>query len=253
MRYGVCIGGDASKIKLAKEYGFDYVESCFSLLAVDSDEKFNEFVSELKANDIKAESVNCFMPGSIKTTGENVDLQAAWEYVERGLKRGKEIGLKTVVFGSGGSREIEGDFPYYEAVKQLGAFLKKVVAPLAAKYDVTVVVEPLADCNIITRVKEGVMLAAMADSDRVKGLGDLFHMAKTGDTAEDIRDVKGSLYHAHIAEPSERKYPMNADEWDYKSFIDALEYAGCERCSVEAGTDDFENDAKAAITLLKSL
>ena len=253
MRYGVCIGGDAPKIKLAKEYGFDYVESCFSLLAVDSDEKFNEFVSELKANDIKAESVNCFMPGSIKTTGENVDLQAAWEYVERGFARGKEIGLQTVVFGSGGSREIVGDFPYYEAVKQLGAFLKKVVAPLAAKYDLTVVVEPLADCNIITRVKEGVMLAAMADSDRVKGLGDLFHMAKAGDTDKDIRDVKGSLYHAHIAEPSERRYPMNADEWDYKSFIDALEYAGCQRCSVEAGTDDFANDAKAAIKLLKSL
>ena len=40
---------------------------------------------------------------------------------------------------------------------------------------------------------------------------------------------------------------------DYKSFIDALEYVGCPRCSVEAGNHDFASEAVVAMKLLKSL
>ncbi len=63
--------------------------------------------------------------------------------------------------------------------------------------------------------------------------------------------MKGILRHAHIAEPTKRIYPAAGDACDYKAFLEALEFAGCDTCSVEAGTGDFENDAARAIAVLK--
>lgn len=254
MRYGMCIGGDVSKIEKCKNAGYDYVESCFSLLAEEKEaENYDRFSEELKRTGMTCESVNCFIPGSLKTTGDDINYDALAEYIDRGMKKGEQLGVKTVVFGSGGSKSVPEGFSHGKAFCQLVYFLREIVSPIASKYGITVVVEPLCDCNIIQRVKEGVYLAAAADKDNVKGLGDLFHMINVGDTPEDIRICKGSVHHAHIAEPVSRHYPTDPAAYDYKSFIDALEYAGCERCSVEAGTDDFDNDCAAVMKMLKNL
>ena len=45
-------------------------------------------------------------------------------------------------------------------------FLKEIAGPLAASHGITVTIEPLCDCNVITTVKEGAILAAMADMPR---------------------------------------------------------------------------------------
>ena len=103
--------------------------------------------------------------------------------------------------------------------------------------------------RIINTVKEGVMLASASRRHNVSGLVDLYHMALEGDTIDNIRQVKGNLSHAHIANPFEtksgrkaRSYPAGDDEYDYKGFIDALSYAGCKRCSVEASVIDLDSD-----------
>lgn len=245
MRYGVCIGSDASKIKTAKEAGFDYVEGCFDLLTKD-EENYGRYYDELVKNGIKCESVNCFLPGQLKTTGPEVDWFALSEYIEKGMSKAEKLGIETVVYGSGGSKQVPEGFPFAEAYRQIVYFLKEIAAPAAEKYGITVVVEPLWDCNIIQRVKEGVIVSSLADNAHIAGLGDLFHMEKTGDTSKDITDCAGSIKHAHIAHPGDRKYPSPDDGYDYKEFIGALEKAGCPRCSVEAGTDDFAADAVKA-------
>ena len=43
----------------------------------------------------------------------------------------------------------------------------------------------------------------------------------------------------------------NESEFDYKGFFDALKFAGCERVSIEASTDNFFEDAKIAYDVLK--
>lgn len=252
MRFGACIGDDVTKIKFCEDIGFDYLETGFAMLGKGNEEKYDAFLAEILKNNIRCESANCFIPGSLKTTGENVDLEALAEYVEYGMSRGPAIGLKTVVFGSGGSKEVPEGFSHAKAFHQLAVFLREVCSPIASKYGITVVVEPLCDCNIIRTVREGAYLAGAADRENIKGLGDLFHMYNMGDTNEDIRAMKGVIGHAHIAEPVSRHYPTDPDKYDYKSFIDALEYAGCPRCSVEAGTDDFFREAPEALAVLKA-
>lgn len=252
MKLGACIGNNPKDIKLAAEYGFDYVEAGFALFAKSSDEELEGYYKCLEENGIKCEASNCFIPGELKTVGEVVDYEALKAYIEKGMSRGIKAGLKTVVFGSGGSRAIPEGYPYNKAAKQIAYFLKEIVAPLAEKYGITVVVEPLSDSNIINTVKEGCIFASMAESENVKGLGDSYHMYTFGDKFDNIKDVKGFLGHAHIAEPTKRIYPYENDGADYKSFLSALEYAGCPRCSIEARCENFETEGAVAIKILRA-
>lgn len=261
MRYGVCFGIDkVERVKIAADAGFDYIECGFCGLSRESDEVFESFKAALKENNIKCESANGFIPKDLPLIGEAYDKEKTAAYIENGMKRGAEIGLKTVVFGSGKARAVPENISYAEGFRQLGVFLSGVVSPLAKKYGITVVIEPLRtqECNIINTVKEGTMLAVLSEKDNIACLADIYHMMYAGESYDEIRQLKGSLKHAHISNPSfedggNRTYPADSGEYDYQGYVDALTYAGCERCSVEAGCDDFETEAPVAGRLLKAL
>ncbi len=254
MRFGMCVGGDRQRIKTAAESGFDFVESCFSVLAESDDEAFNYFREELNRYSIKCESVNCFLPGSLKVDGPDVDYDALTEYIEKGISRGKQIGLEKVVFGSAGARNVPDGWSYEAAYRQIVFFLKNIAAPIAAKYNITIVIEPLrrTDSNIVNSAQEGAALAAQAESEHIKCLVDFYHMSDVSDNCETVKRLSGAIKHAHIAEPVSRSYPRKGDGADYKSFIEALEAAGCSTCAVEASTDDFERDCAPSLEAIKS-
>ena len=253
MKIGACIGSDKSKIAVCKKLGYDYVESCFALLAEDDEASFEAFRQALLDNGIPCLSVNCFLPGALKVTGPETDLSALAEYVERGMKRGQRLGVKKVVFGSSGARNIPEGYPFADGMRQIFRFLSEVVSPIAEKYGIIVVIEPLSpkDTNVIRSLREGAEIVAAVNKQNVLLLGDLYHMYNVNDGPADVRMMKGILRHAHIAEPTKRIYPAPGDACDYKAFLEALEFAGCDTCSVEAGTGDFENDAARAIAVLK--
>ncbi|MBE6715328.1 MAG: sugar phosphate isomerase/epimerase [Ruminococcaceae bacterium] len=261
MRFGVCCGIDnEERVKIAVECGYDYIECGFQMFANATEEQLAEWEGREKKYGILCESTNCFLPNSHKVTGENVDYDALKEFVARGMKNSARMGVKTVVFGSSGARNIPDGFSYAKGFSQMGYFLREIAAPEAEKYGITIVTEPLqkAESNMINTVKEGVMLAVLADKNNVRGLADLFHMEQCGDTSEDIRLLNGLIHHAHISNPvgrdgRKRIYPSSVDEFDYKAFIDALKEGGCERCSVEADVIDFSIDAPQAIKVLRSL
>ncbi len=250
MRFGVCTGIDnPENLKYVVDAGFDYVECRFGFLAEATDEEFESAKKSLDDNGIKCESANCFIPGRFPIADKSCDREALSEFVDKGMKRGVEIGLKTVVLGSGGARRVPDGVTYREGFCNISSILAEVISPVAEKYGVTVVIEPLRrkECNIINTVKEGVMLASSAGKDNIWGLADIYHMVESGDTYDDIRDLKDNLKHAHISYPPndgshDRFYPKDINEFDYKGFIEALEFAGCERCSIEAGCDDFKTD-----------
>ena len=253
MKFGICIGDDSEKIAICKKLGFDYVESSFGMLASENEEKYDRFQEALKENAFPCVSVNCFLPGSMKVTGPDVDTDALSAYVERGMRRGAALGVKKVVFGSSGARNIIEGFSYETAVKQIISFLRDIVSPIADKYGITVVIEPLrpGETNIIESLREGAVFASVLNCKNVRLLVDLYHAYHSCDTNTHIRYMAGMIKHAHIAEPEKRKYPKAGDAYDYSGFINALIYAGCETCSVEASYSDFETEAAEAIKTLR--
>ena len=206
------------------------------------------------------EAANGFFPKDLPIIGEGYDEKKITDYIEKGFQRGSQLGLKVVAFGSSGARKVPENVSYAEGFRQLGEFLKNVVSPLAEKYGITIVTEPLRtdECNIINTVKEGVMLSVLAGKDNISCLADNYHMEGAGDTFDDIRQLKGSIKHGHISNPVSKKgfkrdFPFSQDEYDYQGFVDALEFAGCERCSIEATCADFDSEIIPAGKLLKSL
>jgi sugar phosphate isomerase/epimerase len=256
MKIGVCGGFD--RIAIAAECGFDYIEANFKDLTVASEEKFYKFNEELVKCGIACEAANCFLPGEMKVTGNQVDYIALEKYLKAGFARASETGIKMVVMGSGGARSISEDCTYQKAVNQIIYFVHEFAGPIAAEHKIDFVFEPLrkAESNIINTIKEGAMLAAAVNLPNVGTLGDIFHMHIEGDTYDDIRDLKGIFRHAHISNPVSdhpeinRIFMKNPDEYDYKGFFDALKFIGCERVSIEAGTKNFAEDAREAIKIM---
>ena len=255
MKFGVCIGTDAEKIKVLKDTGFDYVETNLTDIATISDEDFEAFLQALKTNNIPCEASNCFIPGEYKLVGKDVDYEKISAYVSKALARASRAGIKSAVFGSGAARRIPDGTSREDAHKQLTHFLKEIVSPEAGKYGIRIAIEPLnkKECNCLNSVLEGVAIARATDRDNIKTLADLYHVFLEDDQMDDIAALKGEIIHAHIANPVGRCYPAPGDGFDYAPFINALKAAGCERCSVEAGTKDFENEVTKALAVLKAL
>lgn len=261
MRYGVCVSmSQPEKIRIAAECGFDYVEIAFAELARADEAAFETLRAVLGETGMPCEAANGFIPGDIRLTGDKVDGEKARAHVETGMRRAKELGIQVVVFGSGAARSLDEETSFRRGFAQLAEFLGKIAGPVAERYGIRIAVEPLRpeESNIINRVKEGVMLAAASGCGSVGGLGDLFHMASVGDDVGELDALKGCIFHSHIANPAldtacPRRYPSVPEEYDYGSFIRAMERAGCLRCSVEAGCDDFAVEAPKAIAVLRSV
>lgn len=256
MKIGVCGGID--RIQATADAGFDYIEGNFTSITRCDDKEYFDFNNELARYSLPCEAANCFLPGELKITGDNVDYKALEDYLLKGFARAKETGIKMVVMGSGGARNVPDGFDFKKAVNQIVFFVSKYAAPIAADNGIEFVFEPLCkpESNIINSIKDGGMLASFIDLPNVGTLGDIYHMHIEGDTYKDVRELKGVFRHAHISNPvpdndMKRVFMKNADEYDYKGFFDALKFVGCERVSIEAATKDFNTDVYEAVKIMK--
>lgn len=260
MKIGVCRGlDDLEGMKTAVQAGVDYWETGFGCLANFSDEDFNRGKEMLESLSLKCLASNGFIPGDMKLVGDNIDYSALCDYMDRGFERAKILGVKKIVLGSGKARSFRDGYSLEKAKEQISFFLSEYAAPKAKKAGCIIVLEPLRFCetSMIHTVKDGVEIARMCGCENVFGLADLYHVYGNEDNIEGIAEFKGEVCHAHIAEPVNRRYPSTADSDDikgiYKSFFKALETAGCDTCSVEARTDDFDTDIFDAVKVIKNL
>jgi sugar phosphate isomerase/epimerase len=260
MLFGVCRGlDDLSAMQYAKNVGIDYFETGFGCLANYDDEKFNIGKQMLESLDLPCLIANGFIPGEMKVVGDSVDYGALEAYLARGFHRAKLLGVKKIVFGSGGARSYPEGYSPNKAKEQFAYFLKEFAAPMAKEAGCIIVLEPLRFCesSMIHMVSDGIELAQLSGVDNVFGLADLYHVYGNSDNIEGMKQYKGCIRHCHIAEPENRTYPSTNDadavKAMYKHFLDVMAEAGCDTCSIEARTDDFSKDIADAVSLLKAL
>ncbi len=245
VRFGICGGPD---MFAACPEGMDFLECTVSaLVPLEDDAAFADALAALQGAPSPFKAANCFLPGDLKTTGPDVDEAALDAYVDTVMARAKQLGLERIVFGSGGSRQVPDGFDKDEAFNQMVGHCKRFGA-IAAKYGVTIVIEPLqlAECNIINTVTEGIKLAKAADHPNVKVLADFYHMACDGEGPESIIAAGDLLQHVHVAEKEKRTAPgMEGD--DLRPYLKALKEIGYQgMISIEAS---FGDDAAAQAPL----
>lgn len=251
MKFGVCSAIET--ISKVEAMGFDYLEANASKLADLSEEEFCKQEELVKEANIPCECFNVLFPKTMAIVGPNKDWEKTAMYLERVFSRIKRLGGKIVVFGSGKCRNCPAEISFAEGNRQLVEAVRRT-GEIAAKYGVTVVIEPLnqGETNLICSVPEGAMLMAEADRENVQLLADSFHMFCEKEPLSNISRVR-SLAHTHVALREGRAYPTEATD-ELKEFfrqLAAIRYQG--RMSIEGKTADFEADAPKALALLRSL
>ncbi|MBR6603824.1 MAG: sugar phosphate isomerase/epimerase [Clostridia bacterium] len=260
--YGVCIGIDQlDRIEKMAELGYDFAETGFAAMAEASEAQIDAFGKALRENGMTCASCNGFMPGSIKTCGPDMDDAKIKDYLERNFERSAKLGFKSVIFGSGGSRQVPEGYDRERAKADIMHFLGDLVVPVVKQYDITIGIEELRaeETNIINTCAEAWEYITAINDPHIKLLVDLYHVAVMGTPVEELRRYKGYVSHVHIASPSNgRIYPLPTDGDDalYRQFYDILEEIGYEakNVSLEGSCgDDFNDTITKSIAYLKSI
>lgn len=237
----------------AKSAGFDYAELATTEVAGLSDADFERAARDVAAIGLPTPVANLFLPASVKVTGPAVDLEQQAAYVTRAFDRLSRLGVRLVVFGSGGARRVPDGFPRAEAFRQLVDFGRRV-APMARSRGVTVAVEPLRreETNIVNTAADGLELVEAVADPGFQLMVDFYHLASEHEDPGIIVRARAHLRHVHMANPNGRVFPLAAGEFDYEPFFAALRRIGYDqRISVEASTTDLQSDAPRAIALLR--
>ena len=254
IRLGICTEIDNARIM--KEIGYDYLELGLSKIAAMTEEEYEKLKKKAAASPLPVDAANSMLPSDYCLCSEEGTGARVQGYLTRAFDRAAGLGIKVIVFGSGGARKLPEGVSHAQGMDYLAAFLR-LAGPIAAAKGIRIAIEPLRaqECNIINTVAEAQELAAMADVPNVFSLADLYHMMSGGEPYDALDNGTGVI-HAHIAERKERLYPKKGDgsEEDYREFFRRLKAAGYTGgVSVEGKSLSFEQDAKAAFALLDGL
>jgi D-psicose/D-tagatose/L-ribulose 3-epimerase len=237
----------------AKAAGFDYVELGTTEVAGLSDADFEKVAQEIAGLGLPTPAANLFLPATLKVTGPEINRDEQMAYVKRALGRLSRLGVKILVFGSGGARRVPDGFPKREAFDQLVDFGKRAAAEARAN-GITITIEPLRqqETNIINSAAEGLQLVEAIGDPGFQLMVDFYHLASENEDPQIIVRARDHIRHLHMANPKGRVFPVEWEEYDYAPFFNNLREIGYnQRISVEGSTKDLAGDAPKSIALLR--
>ena len=228
MKFGLCASHTQSAAALAA--GFDFIEENAQRAlqpAVAEDEWTGE--RDLATSALAVPSANALVPGDLPITGPGADPAALGRYMQTLLPRAAAVGMRTLVFGSAGARNVPAGFDPQTARGQIVAFLK-AAAPLAEREGVTLVIEPLnrGESNIINTLAEAMEYVRAVDTPAVAALLDTYHFWLEAEPLEHLQQAvaAGAIRHVHLADPAGRVAPGQSGQADYRPIFVILKSAG---------------------------
>lgn len=252
-----------SRMKIAKEIGYDFIESYLAELSTKSCSEISEFAGMLDELKLPCISTNGMFPGDIKLIGPEADKEKIKDYLYNVFEKISPLHASVCVLGSGNARRIPEGYSTERAYEEFAELISQTIAPIIEKYGKTLAIEPLnySECNIVNTVAESMNVVKAVAKPSVMTLIDLYHVLYNGENIESFVDYKGYIKHVHVASfANKRRYPRPYDGEDYRGFFDVLRRAEYldENISIEGSLADegdicFKNAAMSAYSLLKKL
>ena len=232
--------------------GYDYVELPMRAMVHAGEEFIRETKKVLEEQQLPCLSSNDFLPPEVRITGDDVNRDRILAYLEKANKCMEILGMKTVVVGSAGARNIPEDFPVEKAQEQLVDFFRLLGETLPD--GVTGVVEPICklESNIINLVSEGLSIARRADRPNIRVLADSFHMENEKEPFSVLEEAGSWLRHVHTSPVDPRCLPFKEDAAQGLFIKKLMEcgYTGCISIEAHAGQPE-EELAEARKQVLK--
>lgn len=251
VRIGYC--GPLKDIDAVKAAGFDYMEVRTSEVAALSDADYEKLALRLKELALPVPAAYWFVPAEVKVTGPNVDKALQKDYLQRALDRTSRLGVRLIVFGSSGARQVPEGFDKKEAFAQLVDFGKRAGAAARSR-NITIAIEPQRreESNIVNNVGEALAWVEAVNDPNVQLMIDYYHFSVEKEDPAIIPKVKAHLRHLHMANPNQRVMPLDWGEYDYAPFFAALRGIGYDRLiGLEASTKDLKADGPKSVALLR--
>ncbi len=253
LQIGLC--GFADKSIFAKQAGCEYLEGATAKILMPSkpEEEFNQMLNTLASEPLKVKCFNVFIPGELKSVGDHAQHEAIVNYASVAFARAKKIGADIIVFGSSGSRSIPDGFERDKAKTQFTLLCKRL-APVAAKFNITVAIENLnkGETNFINTLHESAEIVEGVNHPNLKMMCDIYHALLENDPATEIIRYGDHLVHLHIAEKEKRTPPgvMGDDFTAYFRALKKINYKG--KISLECNWQNFEAEFPVAVKTLQA-
>lgn len=254
IRWGYCAGCD--KADGFKAAGWDFIEgNIVGLLQGTQPASEWTGAETVSACGLPVPSANSMVPAALKITGPEVDAEKLSNYLINVMLRAKQVGINTLVFGSGGARNVPDEFDRTKARGQILSFLS-TAATLAEQAGVTIVAEPLnrKESNILNSVAEAMEYVDELKHPNFQCLVDSYHFWLEDEPLSHLEAAMGSIKHVHLADKVGRTAPGLSGQSDYKPFFHVLKSAGYGGLiSVEAGDTAKIIEANQQATILEYL
>ena len=239
-------------VEALAEMGFDYIELSLAGLMALPEAAFADVARRIEFSGIRCEACNNFFPARVRLTGAEANLLAAVAYATDAMDRAAHLGVRIIVFGSSGAKNVPFGFDLGVAWKQIVELLQNL-GPLAAARGITIAIEPLnrRESNIVNLASEGLQLVRAVNHPHVQLLVDYYHLMMEGEEPEMVIAAGAALRHLHLARVLGRAFPTQPND-DFGPFFQCLRqirYTG--RCSIEAYTHNFAAEAPPALRILQ--
>lgn len=247
MRFGIC--GSSSIAQAAQAAGWDYIEENVQSVLKGTSSDW----TAPAAPALDTPAANCMVPGSLPITGPNANAEALVKYMETVLARAPQVGIKTIVFGSAGARNVPDGFDRNKAVDQISEFLA-AIGPIAGRHGVTIVIEPLnrGECNIINSVGEAMTYVKRVNHPNIRCLVDSYHMWLEDEPLKNLEEAMPWIEHVHVADKDGRVAPGESGTSDYVSFFKVIKQGGYDKlCSAECRDLDPATNGAKVLAFLK--
>ena len=255
--------GQEDRLKIAKEIGYDFVETSLAATLDWSFETVSDFADFLSDIKLPCISTNGMFPPDIKLIGKDADKVKISEYLNESFEKIAPLKTKVCVLGSGGARTTPEGYSIEKAYDEFAQLISETISPIFDKYGKILAIEPLnySEFNIVNTVADSMRVVKAVNKPNVFTLIDFYHVRYNGEDIESFKDYKGYIKHVHVASyNNKRRYPRPYDGENYKRFFEVLREADYEEqnVSIEAGLVDngivcFKNTAMSAYSLLKKL
>ncbi len=226
MRFGICMPLDRSE--LLRSAGWDYLEALVhQYLDASVPDAAWDARARMAGSAFSIPAANQLVPAHIKITGPDADSHALRAYMQCVVRRAAEVNISTLVFGSGGARNVPDGFDRDQARQQILDFAG-VSAGLCGQHGITLVLEPLnrGECNIINSISEAMEYVREIDHPNFQCLLDSYHFWLEDEPLENLAAAMPWIRHVHVADRAGRAAPGESGGSDYRPLFATLKHGG---------------------------
>ena len=191
-----------------------------------SERELRTNLEDMKSAKCKVLMCNLFIPGSIKIAGPAVNEKQVLGYVDSVLTIARKAGVKYIVLGSSGSRNIPENYDLDRAKDDFVVLCKKM-GQVAAKHKVTILLENLqkSETNFLTTLNAAADIVRRVNEPYFRLNADIFHMMREGESPAEIIAAGDLISFCEIAEKENRSLPGVAGD-DFRPYLRALKQIG---------------------------